>query len=565
MSAHASLSGTEAIKAASSGLRGSIAAELAATSARGGISEGAYTLLKFHGTYEQFDRDTATELKQSGADKAWSFMVRVRAPAGQLTANQWLALDRLADTTGDGTLRLTTRQGVQYHGVLRENVKATIAGINATLLTSLAACGDVVRNVITTAAPRRDPLHRALADEAHRLSTALLPRSRSHHEIFLDGAPAGAPETEPLYGPTYLPRKFKIALAAPSDNAPDVLSNDLGFIAHLVRGRLAGWIVTIGGGMGMTHNKPATYPRLADPIAFIRPDEVLEMAEAVVRLSRDYADRSDRKHARLKYLVAEQGVDWVRARLEADLGHPLALPPPLPRLQVPDPLGWHHQGDGRHWLGLPIPAGRIADTGPVRLRTAIRDIVQAFGATPIVTPQQDLILSDLYESDRADIEAILRSHGVTLAEDLSPIARATLACVALPTCGQSLAEGERVRTPILADIEAALGRHGLLGQRMSLRITGCPNGCARPYGGDIGIVGRAPDRYTVFVGGDFEGTRLSFPLADKIRTAAIADTLDPLFAAFAAQGRAGEGFGDFCHRLGPDTARALLIREPVEA
>jgi len=563
---HPTPSPAEAIKANSHGLRGPIAAELAAGSVRGGLSEAAYTLLKFHGTYEQFDRDTATALKQEGADKDWSFMVRVRAPAGRLTANQWLAFDRLADQYADATLRLTTRQGVQFHGVLRENVKPTIAAINTALLTTLAACGDVVRNVVTTAAPRRDPLHQRLVAEARKLSEALLPRSRAHHDIFLDGAPLGAPEEEDtLYGPTYLPRKFKIALAHPADNTPDVLSNDLGFIAHAPRGRLEGWIVTIGGGMGMTHNKPATYPRLADPVALIGPDEVLEVARAVVRLSRDHGDRSDRKHARLKYVVAEKGVDWVRARLEADLGRPLAPAPALPALSVPDLLGWHHQGDGRYWLGLPIAAGRIADRGTVRLRSALRAVMQAFGATPIVTPQQDLLLADLHESDRPEIEELLREHGVVLAEDLSPLARFALACVALPTCGQSLAEGERIRDQVVAGVEAALDRYGLKGERISLRITGCPNGCARPYGGDIGVVGRAPDRYTLFVGGDFAGTRLSFAVADKVRTAKIADALAPLFAAFAERRQGGEGFGDFCTRIGAPAARALVSGQAVAA
>lgn len=547
-------SGAETIKSESRALRGTIAEEIAAPEARGGLSEGAYTLLKFHGTYEQFDRDTATERKQRGEDKDWSFMVRVRAPAGRLTAAQWLALDTLADTHADGTLRLTTRQGVQFHGVARRDLKGTIAAIHAALLTTLAACGDVVRNVITTAAPRADAIHARLEAEAFRLSSELLPRSRAHHQIFLGEEETAVVEEEPLYGPAYLPRKFKIALAHPADNTPDVLANDLGFLAQTEDGRITGWIVTIGGGMGMTHNKPATYPRLADAICVIGPDEVLEMAKAVVRLSRDHGDRSDRKHARLKYVVAERGVDWVRERLSADFGRPLRPAPALPRLAVPELLGWHEQGDGRLWLGLPVAAGRIA--GP--LRVALREVMERFSPRPIVTAQQDLLLADIAPGDRDAVQTALRAHGVTLAGDLTPLARWTLACVALPTCGQSLAEGERVRAPILSDVEAALARHGLAGERVSLRITGCPNGCARPYAGDIGVVGRAPGLYTLFVGGDFEGTRLSYPLADKVPLAGIAARLEPLFAAWAAQRAAGEGFGDFCTRIGQDAARALL-------
>ena len=554
-------SGAEAIKLASAGLRGPIAEEIDAEAARGGLSEASYTLLKFHGTYEQFDRDTATERKQRGEDKAWSFMVRVRAPAGRLTAAQYLALDTLAETHADGTLRLTSRQGVQFHGVLRQNLKGTIAGINATLLTSMAACGDVVRNVTTSPAPRRDWISARLEAEAFRLSSALLPRTRAHHEIFLDEDAGGAPEDEPLYGPTYLPRKFKIGLAQPADNTPDVLANDLGFLAVTEGERLTGWILLVGGGMGMTHNKPATYPRLASPIALIGPDEVLNVAEAVVRLSRDHGDRSDRKHARLKYVVEEKGVAWVKARLEADLGRTLAPPPPLPALTVPELLGWHEQGDGRWWLGLPIPAGRIGGT----LRAALREVVDRFAPNPIATPQQDLILSNIAAADRADIEAILRAHGVVFAEDLSPLARWSLACVALPSCGQSLAEGERVHAPILADVQGALARHGLLGERISLRLTGCPNGCARPYSGDIGIVGRAPGLYTLFVGGDFAGTRLSFPLADKVAQGDVGTVLDPVFAAYANARLVGEGLGDFCARLGPERTRGLLLMEATEA
>lgn len=542
-------SGAEGIKLASQGLRGDIDAALAAESAPGGISESAYTLLKFHGTYEQFDRDTATARKQAGEDKDWSFMVRVRAPAGRLTAAQWLALDGLADSHADGTLRLTTRQGLQFHTVSRGNLRSAIAAINHTLLTTMAACGDVVRNITTTPAPIRDAVHARLEEAAVMLSAALLPRSRAHHTLFLGEEEVGGAEEEPLYGPTYLPRKFKIGLVHALDNTADVLTNDLGFI--LVD---EGWIVTVGGGMGMTHNKPATYPRLADEVALIGHDELLEMAQAVVRLSRDHGDRSDRKHARLKYVVAEKGVDWVRARLEEDLGRKLAPAPALPAFTLPELLGWHEQGDGRWWLGLPVPSGRVQ--GP--LRAALREVISRFGLDPIATPQQDLLLSNIRAADRAVVEAVLRAHGVTFAEALSPLRRWSLSCTALPTCGQALTEGERAHHPILLDVEAVLARHGLLGERISLRLTGCPNGCARPYAGDIGVVGRAPGLYTLFVGGDFAGTRLNFPIADKVAQEAIGATLEPLLAGFARDRKAGEGFGDFCARIGQEAARRVV-------
>jgi sulfite reductase beta subunit-like hemoprotein len=545
-------SGVERIKSESAGMRGPIAMELDSAEARGGLSESAYTLLKFHGTYEQHDRDTATARKQAGEDKDWSFMVRVRMPAGRLTAAQWLALDALAERHADGTLKLTTRQGVQFHAIRRGNLRAAIAAVDAALLTTLAACGDVVRNVIASPAPIRNAIHLRLEAEARRLSSALLPSNRAHHEIFLGEEAAGEEAPDPLYGPSYLPRKFKIALAHPGDNSADLLANDLGFLALTEGERVTGWIVTLGGGMGMTHIKPGTFPRLADPVALIGPDEVEEVARAAVRLSRDHGDRTDRKHARLKYLLAERGAAWARETLSADLGRRLAPPPPLPRLHMPEWLGWQEQGDGRFWLGLPVAAGRVAGS----LRAALSEVMRRFGANPIVTPQQDLLLSDIRPADRPAIERLLAAAGVVHVDTLTPLARWTLACTALPSCGQALAEGERARDDILAQVQSAMDAAGVGDRRVSLRITGCPNGCARPYAGDIGVVGRAPGLYTLFVGGDFEGTRLSFPLRDKLPQTGIGAALAPLFAAWSATG-AQAGFGDWCAAEGAERLRSL--------
>jgi sulfite reductase (ferredoxin) len=552
-------SGVEVQKAASRRLRGDIAGQLAARDVRGGISESAYSLLKFHGTYEQFDRDTATARKQRGEDKEWQFMARVRIPGGALTAAQYLALDALADRYGNSTLRVTTRQAIQFHSVLRENLKPTIRAVNETLLTTLAACGDVVRNVVTSPAPRRDAAHARLLAEARRLSDALLPKTRAHHELFLDGEPLadGGEEEEPLYGPTYLSRKFKIALAHPGDNTADVLANDLGLIGIFEGDALLGWQVCVGGGMGMTHNRRDTYPRLATPVAFVGPDDALRVAEAVVKLARDHGDRSDRKRARLKYVLDDLGPDRAREELARHWGGPLPGPVEMPRLEVPELLGWHHQGNGRFWLGVPVPSGRIQDADGVALRSALREVVERFGADPVLTPQQDVLLSNLPADARAPVEAILRAHGVALAGDLTPLSRWALACPALPTCGLALTEAERVRAPILAQVEAALARHGLAGERISLRITGCPNGCARPYQGDVGLVGRVPGHYAIFLGGDFAGTRLSTPVFERVPEAAIGAALAPLFAAFAAGRLPGEGFGDFAHRLGRDALVAL--------
>jgi sulfite reductase (ferredoxin) len=540
-------SAVELLKAASHGLRGRVAEELAEGGTQ--VSEDAYNLLKFHGTYEQYDRDTATALKQRHLEKDYSFMVRVRMPGGRLTAAQYLALDALADRYANGTLRITTRQGIQFHGVVKAHLKPTIAAINQTLLTTLAACGDVARNVMTTAAARRDAIHARLDADAAMLSRALLPRSRGYHEIFLSEE-HGTDEAEPLYGPTYLPRKFKIALAEPSDNTVDVLTNDLGLIALFERDRLLGYNIAVGGGLGMTHNRPDTYPRLASVIGFVGPDELLAATEAVIRLQRDHGDRGDRKRARLKYLVDDRGIDWIKATLATYLGHPLAEPRPMPAFQMPDHLGWHAQGDGRWWLGLPVPSGRIADVHKVRLRSGLREVVQRFGTDPVMTPQQDVLLTNVADVDRAALESVLRAHGIAFAADSSLLARWTLACPALPTCGLALTEAERVRDPIVADLEGVLARHGLSGERISLRITGCPNGCARSYAGDIGLVGRVPGAYAIYVGGDFAGTRMSFKLLERVAQAEIGARLEPLVAEFATRREPGEGFGDFCNRIG---------------
>lgn len=551
------LSGLEAVKAASRGLRGSISADLSDPSTSF-VSDSSHGLLKFHGTYEQYDRDTATALKQAGQEKDWQFMVRARIPAGRLTPTQYLLLDELADKYGNATLRITTRQTFQFHGVAKGNLRATIAEIDNMLLTTMAACGDVVRNVITTPAPIRDKVNTTLQDTAVHLARALLPRSQAHHQIFVLGEDPGEEgETEPLFGPTYLPRKFKIGLAHPADNTIDVLTNDLGLIAEVSDGEITGWIACVGGGHGMTHNKPQTYPRLATPVCRVDVGDVQRICEAVIMLARDFGNRSNRKRARLKYVVDDYGLPWVKARLEERFGGKLEDPPPLPTLEVPDLLGWHAQGDGRWWLGLPVPSGRIADTEGARLRTGLREVVRRYQVTPMLTPLQDILLADIRPEDRGPIEAVLREHGLRFRDDFTAVDRWALACVALPTCGLALAEAERVRGPLVAGIEAEFRRYGLENEKISIRITGCPNGCARPYNGDIGIVGRAPGAYALFVGGDFAGTRQNFLLHERVREADIADRFAPLIAAWAQDRAPDEGFGDFCHRLGREALLAL--------
>jgi sulfite reductase (ferredoxin) len=551
----------EAVKQQSRQLRGRLAQDLVDTSVP--FDNAGYSLLKFHGVYQGYDRDSATERKQRGDDKLWQFMVRVRIPGGRLTGAQYLALDDLADRYANGSLRITTRQSIQFHGVVKPGLKSTIAEINRALLTTLAACGDVVRTVTTVPAPLRDAVHARLDADARRLSAHLLPQTGAYHEIWLDGEKVTVHDEvpDPLYGERYLPRKFKVGLAVPEDNTIDVLTNDLAIVALFEGDQLQGYNFLLGGGHGMTHNKPETYPRLATPVAFIEPDDLLDAAAAVVRLHRDWGDRGNRRHARLKYIIAERGEEWARERLSEDLGKPLQHCRPVRDFQVPDHLGWHEQGDGRLYLGLPVASGRIVDGGQSRLRSALRDIVGRFGADPILMPSQDIILSNIAPADRPAITAILRGHGVRLAEELLPIERWALACPALPTCGLALTEAERVRDEIVDAIAESLRRWGLERERLSVRITGCPNGCARPYSGDIGIVGRIPGFYSLYVGGDFAGTRLNTAIAERLDIPGIAEVLDPLFARFAEARQAGEGFGDFCHRIGS----AAVLRTLADA
>jgi len=550
------LSAVEGIKTESHGLRGHLLEEFAAGGSQ--VSEEGYNLLKFHGSYEQFDRDTATYRKQHGLEKEYSFMLRVRMPGGRMTAAQYLGLDRLADDRANGTLRITTRQGFQFHGILKGDLKAAIAEVNHTLLTTLCACGDVVRNITASPMPLKNAAREHIDEFAAALSRYLLPKTQSYYEIFLDKEidPA-VDETETLYGPTFLPRKFKIGITTPEDNTLDVLSNDLAIIPLFDEEILRGYNIAVGGGLGMTHNKPQTYPRLASLIGFVKPDAVMTMVDAVIKLHRDFGDRGDRRRARLKYVIDDLGLPRVKEILRANFGAVFEEPHEM-TLVVPELLGWHAQGDGSYWLGVPVPAGRIGDTDSVKLRTALREIALRFSPEFVLTPLQDVLITDLAADLRGEVEGILRGHGVVLAEHLTPLAKFALSCPALPTCGLALTEAERMHPEIVDGFDALLAKHGLTERRVSVRVTGCPNGCARSYSGDIGIVGRMPGFYALYVGGDFEGTRLSFKILEKVPHEKVISSFDPWLAAWARDGLAGEGFGDFCFRVGHDALLAML-------
>ena len=550
----------EGIKTASKRLRGTIAAELAESTPI--FDESDHQLLKFHGIYQGYDRDTATALKQQGLDKRHEFMARIKAPGGVMTAEQYLVADELAQRYAGLGLRITTRQGLQFHAVVKDNLWKVIHGVNEALLTTFAACGDVVRNVTATAAPIADAKHRRMRDDANMLSRELLPQSKAYHEIWVGDTQVAPrfeePEVDPLYGATYLPRKFKIGIAAPDDNGIDVLTNDLAVIPHFAGDVLEGYTLAIGGGLGMTHNKPHTYPRIATPIAFIGPDELLEGAKAVVKLHRDHSDRSDRKHARLKYAVDAMGLEVAKAELERHFGRPMAPPRPLPSFQVKDHIGWHEQGDGKWYLGVTIESGRIEDRDGYRLATALRRLMREVPTRPVFSPNQDVFLADVAPEDKARVEAILTEEGVPLPGSDTPLRRWAMACPALPTCGLALNEAERVFDRIVSNIEAALARLNLAHERMSLRITGCPNGCARPYVGDIGLVGRTPDTYAIFLGGDFEGTRLNERVFERVPIDQLGRTLEPVFALWAKHREGHESFGNFCKRWGTDRLADLV-------
>jgi sulfite reductase (ferredoxin) len=555
-----SRSKVEGVKEASRALRGTIALQLASDTDH--FDDTNKDLLKFHGTYQQQDRDARKARRGDGLGKHYLFMVRCKIPGGRVTAEQYLGLDDLAGKYANGTLRVTSRQGIQFHGVLKGDLKATIAGINATLLTTLGACGDVERNVMASPAPLHGGVHAELQATAARLAGHFAPRTRAYHEIWLNGAKVngsnGHGEHEPLYGKTYLPRKFKTGLALPDDNSVDVYAQDLGLLAIVEAGRIAGYNVLVGGGMGMTHGNERTFPHLARPIGYVPAAEVVRAAEAVIRLFRDHGNRADRKRARIKYLVHDWGVGRFRDVLAGYFGSRLAPPRRVEVTGFGLYHGWHPQGNGRWWYGLSVENGRIKDDARCRLRSCLRALVQRFRPDVRLTPVQDVLLCNLEGGSLPEVERTLAAHGVRRPEELSGVRRHSLACPAIPTCGLAISESERALPGILDALEVELTSLGLEGEALGVRMTGCPNGCVRPYQSDVGIVGRSGDKYTLFVGGGVLGNRLNFELADLVPRAEIVPTLRPLLRAFKEERRAGEGFGDWCQRRGVAALRALL-------
>jgi sulfite reductase (NADPH) hemoprotein beta-component len=557
------LTRNEGLKAADPLLAGTIAQTLA-NPAQERFSDDDYEFLKFHGIYQQDDRDKRKTGKQ------FIYMVRGRLPGGAITPAVYLGFDELCGLYGNNTLRITTRQGFQFHGVTKGHLGPFMKGLNDAMATTLAACGDVNRNVMAAPTPATSPLVDEIQRQARTVSDALLPKTRAYHQIWVEGTELkltdeDAKFVDPLYGKTYLPRKFKVAFAIPPLNDIDVFTNDCGFIAIVENARLAGYNLIAGGGMGMSHGNAQTYPRLADVIGFVQPERVIETAKGVVTIHRDYGDRTNRKHARLKYVIAERGVPWFREELERRLGFKFEEPRPYAFTQQGDLYGWHRQFDGHFFLGLFVENGRIKDAGSRQLKTGLRRVVEQFKPDLRLTPSQNILLVNVPSDQREDITRVLAEHGVPVENQASLIRRASIACPALPTCGLALAESERAMPEMLDRIEALLAELGLQDEEIIIRTTGCPNGCARPFTAELALVGRAPGKYQLYVGGNQAGTRLARLFRQSVKSDDLANELRPWLTRFERERLGAERFGDYCQRVLLQEETAAVPSNETEA
>ena len=539
------LSKNELLKAASPTLAGSIAATIA-DSTTDHFTDDDNQLLKFHGSYQQDDRD----LRKAG--KKYIMMVRGRIPGGIMTSRQWGVFDDLATQYGNQTLRITTRQSIQFHGVVKSNLQPVVKAINDSLLSTLAACGDVNRNVMAPPTPAYTKARDAVYADAHKLALALAPQTKAYHSIWIDGvqldnaAPENQDFVDPLYGKTYLPRKFKIGFAIPPVNDMDVFTNCLGFIAIVENDQLVGYNLAVGGGMGRSHGNEQTFPSLADVIGFFTPDKLVDVAKAVLTVHRDFGDRADRKHARLKYVVQERGGDWTRAEIEKRAGLTLAPAKPYKFTTTQDLIGWHKAVDGTWFLGLFVSMGRVK----AAQRAALRQVAEKFPQIEFrLTANQNVILANASEAEKAAITALLNAAAVKTENQTTILHAASMACPSLPTCGLGLAESERYLPGLIDRLEKICADLGLGNEEIVMRSTGCPNGCARPYLAEIAFIGKAPGRYQVWLGGDASGTRLNRLWKDVVKDPDMESELRPVLARFATERNAGERFGDWCDRV----------------
>ena len=543
----AKLTHNEVIKDAIPTLAGNIAATMASGTDQ--FSADDQQFIKFHGIYQQDDRD----LRKT--QKKFIMMIRGRIPGGIMTPVQWIAFDDLAGTYGNNTLRITTRQSIQFHGVVMSGLGPLIKKINDSLLSTLAACGDVNRNITASPTPAQTTARAAMIADVHRVVAALAPQTKAYHSIWLDGVqltlddPANKDFVDPLYGKTYLPRKFKAAFVLPPNNDMDVFTNDLGFIGIVENGQLVGYNLAVGGGLGRSHGNSATYPRLADVMGFLKPEQAVDVAKAVLTVHRDFGDRTDRKHARLKYVVAEKGVDFVRHEIEQRAGFKLEPARAYKFTTTSDAYGWHKAVDGTNFLTLFVETGRIKDTDKARQKTALRRVAEQFGSIEFrLTGNQNVLLANVSDADKPAINALLAEHGVRTENQASLLHGNSMACPALPTCGLALAESERALPGLVDRIEKLCGDLGLGSEEIVIRSTGCPNGCARPYMAEIAFVGKAPGRYQLWLGGNAAGTRLNKLFKEVIKEAELETELRPLFARFATERTPSERFGDWCDR-----------------
>ncbi len=541
----AKLTHNEDIKAAIPTLAGTIAATIADPTTDH-FSEDDNQFLKFHGSYQQDDRD----LRKTG--KKYIMMIRGRIPGGVMTSKQYGVFDALATQYGNDTLRITTRQSIQFHGIVKNNFRPVVKAINECLLSTLAACGDVNRNVLAPPTPAYTKAREQVYADAHKVAMALAPQTKAYHAIWIDGVQLDNEAAEnknfvdPLYGKTYLPRKFKIAFVIPPVNDLDVYTNCLGLIAIVENDQLIGYNLAVGGGMGRSHGNEATYPRLADVIGFFTADKIVDVAKAVLTIHRDFGDRTDRKHARLKYVVAERGVKFMQDEVNSRAGLTLAPAKPYQFTTTSDLLGWRKAVDGSNFLGVFVESGRVKGAQ----KKALREVADKFPKIEFrLTANQNVILANVSDADKAGINAMLTAHGVKTENQATILHTNAMACPSLPTCGLGLAESERMLPGFLDRIEKLLAEVGLAGEEIIIRSTGCPNGCARPYMAEIGFVGKAPGRYQVWLGGDVAGTRLNKVWKDMLKEADLETEFRPVFTRFAKERHAGERFGDWCSRV----------------
>lgn len=567
----------EALKERSNYLREPVATELLQDTTR--FTEDAIQILKFHGSYQQDNRDN----RAKGQEKDYQFMLRTRSPGGYIPPELYLTLDRLSQEYGNHTLRATTRQGFQIHGILKKNLKTVFASIIRNMGSTLGACGDLNRNIMAPPAPYKNrPEYQYAWEYANHIADLLTPQTGAYYELWLDGekviSAEEAPEVkaarernlngtnlpdpeEPIYGQHYMPRKFKIAVTVPGDNSIDLYTQDVSLVVITnKKGKLEGFNVLAGGGLGRTHNKEDTFVRMADAIGYVSKEDVYDLVKAIVATQRDYGDRANRRHARMKYLLQDWGVEKFTAKVEEYFGKKIAPYKPLPAFKYQDYLGWNEQGDGKLFLGISVDNGRVKDEGTFRLKSALREIVQQYSLPMRLTANHNIILYDIEPSQQLAIEQLLEQHGIQISpEGIEPLVRYSMACPALPTCGLAITESERAIPGILERIRALLDKLGLENEHFVVRMTGCPNGCARPYMAELGFVGSAPESYQVWLGGSPDQTRLAQAYVDRMPIHELELFLEPIFVFFKKERKAGEKFGDFCDRVGFDAIRQYTV------